>query len=423
MGQGVSSLQAFEPSHVRIYKSILQIENVQTRLQMIQTVIQGPEYIQSAKAAGVYSHLLGYVARVRAGEIPSPLPGELAKPSPPTQSNSNSSRTQLVEHSRTISDPSAHVLKGRGNEKAMNYFQNCLLVLELEEEVALTEEALRKAYKKAAVKAHPDKGGSEQKFEAVTRAYAYLTDILRRIQGGREKAGVVEAPTALKDSRATSAKDWEMIKPVKLNPKKLDMNTFNQMFEQTRMPDPDDEGYGDWLKTEGNAPKAGPTFGGKFNRDVFNNAFEDDARAKALNKQTNAITGPKAMTLAPTHGVELGRTSAGDYTAPANAQMKYTDLRQAYTTENTFSNQVSNVQVDSRSFDAYSASRKRAPDPLTNTEMEALNEAEKYTARQEQQRALRAAQELVQSDDYFKRMKQMVLMDTSNMTKKGDRYQ
>lgn len=421
MGQGVSSLQGFEPSHVRIYKSILQIENVHTRVQMIQTVIQGPEYIKSAKAAGVYSHLLNYIARVQSGQPTLPLPGELAKPS----SVNAPTRTQIVEHRQNVSDPATSVLKNKGNEKAMNYFQNCLLVLELEEEVALTEDTLRKAYKKAAVKAHPDKGGNEQKFEAVTRAYAYLTDILRRIQGGREKAGVVEAPNALKDSRANSAKDWEMIKPVKLNPKKLDMNTFNQMFEQTRMPDPDDEGYGDWLKTETNDKnqKAAPTFGGKFNRDVFNSAFEDEARSKAQARQTNAITGPKAMTLAPTHGVELGRTSAGDYTAPANAQMKYTDLRQAYTTESTFSNQVSNVKVDSRSYDNYSASRKKAPEPLTNTEMEALNEAEKYTAKQEQQRVIRAAQELSASDEYFKRMKQMVLMDTSSLQKRGDRYQ
>jgi hypothetical protein len=54
--------------------------------------------------------------------------------------------------------------------------------------------------------------------------------------------------------------------------------------------------------------------------------------------------------------------------------------------------------------------------------MEALNEAERYTQRQEQQRSLRAAQELVQSDEYFKRMKQMILMDTNSMGKKSDRY-
>jgi hypothetical protein len=201
------------------------------------------------------------------------------------------------------------------------------------------------------------------------------------------------------------------------------MNTFNQMFEQTRMPDPDDEGYGDWLKNEKEASHASKNFGGKFNRDVFNSAFEDEAKARAQTKDPLAVVAPKAMTLAPTHGVELGRGAQESYTAPANASMKYTDLKQAYTTENTFSGQVRNVQVDNRSFDTYSAQRKRAPDPLTNTEMEALQEAEKYTARQEMQRGVRAAQELQQSDEYFKRMKQLILMDTSGMTKKGDRYQ
>ena len=125
MGQGVSSLNNFEPSHVRIYKSILQIENPQTRLKMIQTVIQGPEYIQSAKAAGIYSHLLSYFAQVRSGETPSPLPGELGKPQP-----TNTGRNAIIEHKKQVSDPSTQVLKQRGNEKAMNYFQNCLLVLE-----------------------------------------------------------------------------------------------------------------------------------------------------------------------------------------------------------------------------------------------------------------------------------------------------
>ena len=420
MGQGVSSLQGFEASHIRIYKSILQIENPQVRIQMIQTVLQGPEYVQAAKSAGVYSHLLAYTASVRNGTQANPLPGELGKPPtpPPTK------QTQLSVHTNAPSDPSTYVLKGKGNEKAMNYFQNCLLVLDLEEEVALTEDALRVAYKKAALKAHPDKkGGSEHKFEAVTRAYAYLTDILRRVQGGRTKAGVVEAPDTLKDSRATSANDWKMVEPVKLNPKKLDMNTFNTMFEQTRMPDPDDEGYGDWLKNEKEASQASKNFGGKFNRDVFNSAFEDEAKAHASTKNPLAVVAPKAMTLAPTHGVELGRGAQESYTAPANASMKYTDLKQAYTTENTFSGQVRNVQVDNRSFDTYSAQRKRAPDPLSNSEMEALQEAEQYSARQEQMRGVRAAQELQQSDEYFKRMKQLILMDTSGMTKKGDRYQ
>lgn len=414
MGNGTSTLSLYDPSHVSIYKKLLLIQSPRTRLEMIQTLLAGPEYVAAARKAGIYSHLLAYMARVNAGERPAPLPGEVAftataiAPAPPAQH-----QTQIItQGASTGATPAAYVAKQRRSEKAMTYFQNCLLVLGLEEEVALNEESLRSAYKKAAVKAHPDKGGSEEAFEAVTRAYAYLTDILRRIQGGREKEGKVEAPNILHDNRATAAKDWQMTEPVRLNPKKLDMNAFNKMFEQTRMPDPDDEGYGDWLKGSG-GDSGGPKFGGKFNRDVFNQAFEEEARARGrAGGSTLAVTQPQALTLGVSHGVELGREASGDYTAAANASVKYTDLKQAYTSYNTFSGQVADVSVESRSFDAYAASRKKTPDPLTSHEMEAIQAAERATEARERGRQVRAAQELSQSDEYFKRMKQLVLMDT-----------
>jgi curved DNA-binding protein CbpA len=414
MGNGASGL--YDPTHVSIYRKLLQIQNPQTRVATIQTLLAGPEYVAAARKAGIYAHLLAYVARVNAGERPAPLPGEVAAaavqaPAPPSN--------QIVSYGggsgglapAQAPRPAEFVAKQRRSEKAMNYFQNCLLVLNLEEEVALNEDSLRKAYKVAAVKAHPDKGGSEQEFEAVTRAYAYLVEILRRVQGGRSKEGKVEAPTVLKDSRATEAKDWQHVEPVRLNPKKLDMNAFNQMFEQTRIPDPDDEGYGDWLKGGGDGP-AGPKFGGKFNREVFNQAFEAEA-AKARASSALAVAQPQALTLGVNHGVELGRESAGDYTAAANASVKYTDLKQAYTNYNTFSGQVAGVSVENRSFDAYSASRKKAPEPLSSREMEAIQAAEAAAAARERGRAVRAAQEMSQADDYFQRMKQLVLLDSS----------
>jgi len=371
--------------------------------------LAGTEYVHSARTAGIYGHLLSYVARVNSGEQPPLLPGEQAQPAN-QQAHLQPQNQILTRRQETPNDPSASITKGARNEKAMNYFQNCLLVLDLAEEVALTDETLRVAYRRAALKAHPDKGGSEQKFEAVTRAYAYLTEILRRIRGGREKEGVVEAPTALKDTRQKDATKWEGLEPIKLNPKKLDMNAFNQMYEQTRIPDPDDQGYGDWLKAEDADPTT-TKFGGKFNRDVFNRTFEEEAKKRP--GQANALQHitPQAMTLAPTHGVELGRSAASSYTAAANAQMKYTDLRQAYTIENTFSNQVSDVRVDPRNFDTYSSSRKKAPEPLTNSELEAIQHMERREAQRETQRSVRAAEELIQSDEYFKRMKQMILMD------------
>ena len=412
------SIDRFDASHIRIYQKLLHISSPQTRVQMIQTLLAGAEYVQSAKNAGIYSHLLTYMARVNSREPAPLLPGEHTLKELRKQGVDPLNNT-IINVKQSTATPVAHVTKGRNNEKALSYFQNCLLVLGLEEEVALTDETLRSAYKKSALKAHPDKkGGSEQDFEAVTRSYAYLTEILKRINGGRSTAGVVEAPTVLKDSRQTVAKDWTMVEPVRLNPQKLDLNAFNQMFEQTRIPDPDDEGYGDWLKKEGET-KSGPNFGGKFNRDVFNSTFNEEAKSRSSTAMS--VRGPQAMTLAPTQGVELGRGATGDYTAPANAQMKYTDLRNAYTSESAFTHQVSNVTVENRTFDAYSGSRKKAPEPLNDREMQAIQEAEAHQTKKEKERSIRAAQELNMADDYFARMKQMVLTDGPQVSRKGNR--
>jgi hypothetical protein len=67
--------------------------------------------------------------------------------------------------------------------------------------------------------------------------------------------------------------------------------------------------------------------------------------------------------------------------------------------------------VENRTFDAYSGSRKKAPEPLNDREMQAIQEAEAFQARKEKERSLRAAQELSMADDYFARMKQLVLTD------------
>ena len=375
----------------------------------------------SARLAGVYSHLLAYIARTQAGERPAALPGEMAMSAvvqqqrqsavvqQPAQASPHRG-TQIVDFAPPAIQqrPGAQVMKGRRNEKALNYFQVCLEVLGLEEEVALTEESLKKAYKRVALKAHPDKGGNEEDFEAITRAHAYLGEILLRIKGGRKKEGKVEAPDALQDSRTTASKEWEMVEPVRLNPKKLDLNAFNQMFEQTRIPDPEEDGYGDWLKGA-DGPESGPKFGGKFNRDVFNQAFEEEAKKRRSQGQDLALRQPEALTLAPNAGVELGRTGGGGFTAAANANLKFTDLRNAYTSENMITNQVSDVRVESRSFEQYSSSRKAAPTPLSNAEMAGVAAAEAAAARREEQRRLRAAQEDSLGAQYFERMKRLVI--------------
>ena len=299
--------------------------------------------------------------------------------------------------------------KVNSEEKAIGYFQACLEVLGLQEEVALTSDSLKNAYKKAILRHHPDKGGNEKDFEKVTRAYAYLGEILRRIHGGRNVTSKVEEPNILKDSRAKEYQTVKHVEPIKLNPKKLDMNAFNQMFEQTRIPDPDEDGYGDWLK-DTKESASNNKFSGKFNRDVFNKAFEDEAKDLG---QNYIVHQPQSMIMAPSLGVELGRDKPDSYTAAYNSGLKFTDLKQAYTTESSFSKQVTNVRVDNRNYEQYKNDYGNKPRPLTNTELEELQRSESLMQQREDQRRLRAAQEELAASSYFERMKQLVITDRS----------
>jgi curved DNA-binding protein CbpA len=406
MGQTASMVSQ---THLRMYQNLLAIQSPDTRMQMIQTLLSSPEHMNVARAAGIYGHLLHYVQQVKTGMKVPLLPGEQGQQQKPQGQQGQ----QIVASSRPANQVTARQATQSGNEKAMNYFSACLRILGLEEEVALTAETLKSAYKKSVVRAHPDKGGSEKEFEAVTRAYAYLGEILSRIHGGRKKEGKVEAPTTLSAGRGVEADAWKMVEPVQLNPSKLNLDAFNSMFEKTRIPDPEESGYGDWLKGGDDAGgSSAPKFGGKFNRDVFNQAFAEEQRAKGGGGgRSNAIVAQE-LSLASRMGfaTELGRSGRDDYTVAANERgVAYTDLKKAYTEYNTFSHQTAGVKVDNRSIAQLSKEREKAPAPLANAEMEELQRAEAALVRREDQRRMTMAQEAIAENSYFERMKRLVI--------------
>jgi len=314
MGNNAS---AVDPVHLRMYTNMIQIRDSAKRIQVIQTCLASIEYVNSAKRCSIYSFLLHYISTVQNGGNPPLLPGEgqpvaqhtqqqqiqapralqpnfsqgigathpslLNAPNassyqqPQQRTQTHYQQQQIVHH--TDNTPSWKVITDTPKQKAMSYFASCLEVLGIQEEVALTEESLKSAYKKMALRSHPDKGGSEEYFEAVTRAYAYLAEILKYMKGGkRDTSAPVTNASSVHQMRESEAKKWDYGgEPVRLNAKNLDMNAFNKLFEQTHMPAPDSDGYGDWLKS-GDSQTSGQKFKGEFNRDVFNRMFDEDSR-------------------------------------------------------------------------------------------------------------------------------------------------
>ena len=437
-----------DPVHARMYTNMIQIRDPVKRIQIINTCMASMEYIQSAKRSGVYSYLMHYISTVQSGGNPPMLPGE-QQPQQSHQQPQQQSYQQDIMVPRSLQNMNMHgigathpsligkekqqfqqqiairqestpawkTVTETPKQKAISYFSSCLEVLGIQEEVALTEESLKKAYKRMALKAHPDKGGTEEFFEAVTRAYAYLSEILTFMQGGKRKTeGAVNAQAAdhLRGTREQEAKQWEHAEPVRLNAKNLDMNAFNKLFEQTHMPDPDSDGYGDWLKGSDATSAAGPKFKGEFNRDVFNRMFDDESK-KSRNPSNQLVVHPgqMALTLNPTSGTDLVGERPDSYTAATNSRFQYTDLRGAYTTDSTVSDKVANVVVGERSFDQYRASRERAPEALSHHEMQGIREFESRQKQMDTMRERRLAEMSVRNQNYHDRMKQLVITDNA----------
>jgi hypothetical protein len=459
MGNNLSLAAHIPDAHVRIYRNILQIQAPQTRLQMLETLLAGQEYVASVKQAGLYGPVLSYISSIRRGE-PAFLPGEKASSGnqqlqqfqnsgiPQNQNFNNSANQNFRGQGQSQNSPAGRIPEitnsklysgnsgTSGNSlihksgdpgehaKAITFFSQCLQILGLEEEVALNEDLLKGAYKKASLRAHPDKGGSEQAFDQVTRAYAYLGEILRRVRGGRNEMVNVteESPARIMGTRDQNSEQWKMAEPVKLNPKSLNMNLFNKVFEETRLPDPDGDGYGDWLKdansNSGNSQNS--KFNGKFNRSVFNEAFEQEIKARNSGSggfggsggsggQSLANRQPEALVMAPNLGIELGRERPEDFTGANLNGLKYTDLKKAYTEESTFSHQVSDVRVQNKSFDSAALERKSAPAPLSNAEMEQIQEGERRMAQRQAQQASRISEEDRRISEHFAKMQRYVI--------------
>ena len=244
------------------------------------------------------------------------------------------------------------------------------------------------------------------------------------MKGGKKgTSGVVEAPTNVRVNRDQDAKKWEFSgDPVRLSAKNLDMNAFNKLFEQTHMPDPDSDGYGDWLKSS-DSRDTGPKFKGEFNRDVFNRMFDEESK-KSKQPSNNLIVHPgqMALTLNPTTGVDLVGERPDSYTAAPNSRFQFTDLRGAYTSESTISDKVSNVSVGDRNYEQYRASREKAPDPFSQTEMHGIREFESRQKQQDDMRERRRAEMSVRNQQYHDQMKRMVITDGVDLNQKKIGY-
>lgn len=404
-----------DPRHHRIWNNISALQSDDARIRMLDTLFSSQEYVMAAKRAGVYASLLQWMSAQKRGEF-SAWPGSnqmrFQAPRHPQGFGStdpripqmNPPRKEVKEHTlATVAPP----------KRALDTLHEAYRVLELDDSKPLTQEHLRAAYKRSATKAHPDRGGSPAAFDAVTRSYLYLEEVLNKLipkHVERMEQIPVTQETALKAREAPMFPTATVAEgpPVSLNPKNLNMTVFNQLFEQNKLPDPDQDGYGDWLRThQGSTQQSSDTLRAKFNSDVFNKTFVEQGVAKSGSLQAALTKYQQPDAITHSAGLELGRDRPVQYTSALGARTAYMDLKYAYGDGSTFSQDVAGAPTSvGKTFDQIKRERESAPIALSSEEFAAVQALDDQKKRAEEDRLRRLAAHDVDAESVHMRLKQ-----------------
>jgi hypothetical protein len=289
--------------------------------------------------------------------------------------------------------------------KALDYFQEALLMLGISEDDDLTHERVRAAYKRESLRVHPDKGGSEAAFNEMRRAYAYIAKVLERVKPrtSAEETARMTAPVTLEVAEM-ERKRTAPAAPIKLSAKKLNMAMFNQLFEENRLPDPTrDGGYGDWMRdtnTRDDLPAGKPGSMAQWEENFRERAMrQGDGAAITKRLEPDAIIG--------TTGVELGGETK-NFSAAFGADSQFTDLKEAYTTGASVFHEVAGVRVEERSARSIEEAQRirerdmRRVDPGEKMRIEAAAAA---LDDRERSRRMRMAQQDISTDEWAARMR------------------
>ena len=187
---------------------------------------------------------------------------------------------------------------------------------------------IKKAYKKMALKYHPDKVGDKynNEFQLVTQSYVYLLN-------KSEKMNELKNKTSKKVEFVEYADDInESVENIYVSKDKFDLNTFNKIFEKYKLPDASDDGYGELYKEkiDEKSPVENEIFGKKFNKEVFNSQF-DNIKSKKASTDIIEYNEPEALYSSSGSGfTELGLNKVNDFSAN---NLSYTDYRKAHVDE------------------------------------------------------------------------------------------
>jgi curved DNA-binding protein CbpA len=200
-----------------------------------------------------------------------------------------------------------------------------------------TLEQLRSNYKRLALQLHPDKGNiqTDYLFKMLTVAYKTL---LKEYQAKLADKQYFDLRSDSKKTIETQRSDKYVMPELAVGSgQNFDTRKFNAIFENYRINEVHDDGYGSWMKPSDGKRREDINIKnkiGKFNHNRFNQAFENQPVARE-NKQVQVYREPEAVLSNKKMAfAELGVSKVDDFSGDnlTNKHLQYTDYKVAHTT-------------------------------------------------------------------------------------------
>ena len=271
-----------------------------------------------------------------------------------------------------------------------------------------TIEDLKTAYKRLAMKTHPDKpGGNVEQFQLVTKCYMSLLEKYKNRETDKnfndlrvgsknyieEQSKYNTTNTTTNTNRKSNNNSNSNLPTVEKD--RFDVKIFNKIYEQNKLWESGDDGYGDWFQSEEADPPT-EVFGNKFNLNVFNSTFEDyKDKITSENGAIQDYKDPQELISCTTGftDIDVFARKINDFskalpTGKSKNDLAYTDLKTAYTSKGAFidPNKVEYKQyksVDDLKRDRSNVRYDMSPEQMRDYELKKRREIEEEEARQD----------------------------------------
>jgi curved DNA-binding protein CbpA len=248
------------------------------------------------------------------------------------------------------------------------------------------ETSLKKAYLKKAMKTHPDRGGTPEAFQQVSIAYTVL---LKKIKDMKNNHSHHE----LRDNAKQYMGEQQGIRNVNLSDN-FDQDVFNKIYEENKIKDVYDEGYGSWMnrnQLSDNEPKR--MFSGEFNKNMFNNEFEKYKAEQSQKMGTQMVKYNEPQVDISYKGksqiMSLGQGKVEDFSGESGNGLAFRDYKDAFTNSCLIHTSNVNIRKRAKNINDVEQQRSNLSYQVTPSEYQRQQLQKAQKDQEEQQRLLR----------------------------------